>query len=149
MGRGHSMVAWCGSVTLSEVDNNVAWESLAEAGKGIRPGGQIVIETTAAVGDLAMNLMIAGFVDIKEEQVNGGFKVTGNKPGYEKCATGALKLGGAKSAAAVWSVQSDDYTGEHEVVDEDDLLTQSCPSVAPRAKGRRPARTAPVGMPTN
>lgn len=139
-----AMTGWTDSLTLAGVDPEVSWESLAEVGKALRPGGTITV-TTIAPGSLAMNLMVAGFVDVVEGSAQGAVftQISASKAKYEAGASHALKTKPGTSTS-VWTLEADDFGEDQDMIDEDDLLTQEeigakpeLPACGPKSEGKR------------
>merc|ERR1712072_560032 len=116
-------------------------------GKALKPGGRLAVSASAP-GQLAMNLMIAGFVDVKTEENEAGVKVTANKAGYQTSASAKLKV---TPGASVWTVGADDGD-DNEMIDEDDLLTQEeiavkpvLPACGPKSEGKKACKNCSCG----
>merc|ERR1711977_166489 len=149
--RPHTMsaAAWCESITVNGADGQVAWESLAEMGKAIRPGGKLTV-VAAQPGSLGMNLMVAGFVDVQTTPTESGVQVTASKAGYQAGASAKLKSAKLKPAAnSVWTVQGDE---NEDLMDEDDLLTQDeinakpvLPECGPKSEGKKACKNCSCG----
>ena len=96
-----------------------------------------------------MNLMIAGLVDVKEIDISGKIKITASKPTYCVGVSAPLKV---KSNMDIWTVMSNDYSDDQDIIDESDLLTQdevrskpTLPVCGPKSKGKKACKNCSCG----